>query len=64
MILQFGQDQARRLIEGAAFAAEEFMKDFGPMKTTRAFTAYRSNVLQSPCLAYGADPALFADVTN
>jgi len=49
MILQFGKDQARRLIEGAAFAAEEFMKDFGPMNNYASVHGLpQATFLQSP----------------
>lgn len=65
MMLQFGKDQARRLIEGAAFSAEEFMKDFGPMNNYASVHGLpQQRFYNLLCLAYGADPTLFADVTN
>lgn len=65
MMLQFGKDQARRLIEGAAFSAEEFMKDFGPMGNYASVHGLpQQRFYNLLCLAYGADPKLFADVTN
>jgi hypothetical protein len=65
MMLQFGKEQARRLIEGAAFSAEEFMKDFGPMDNYASVHGLpQQRFYNLLCLAYGADPKLFADVTN
>jgi hypothetical protein len=65
MILQFGKDQALRFIEGAAFSAEEFMKNFGPMDNYASVHGLpQQRFYNLLCLAYGADPKLFADVTN
>jgi hypothetical protein len=65
IILQFGKDQARRLIEGAAYSAEEFMKNFGPMDNYASVHGLpQQRFYNLLCLAYGADPKLFADVTN
>ena len=70
ILLQFGKEQAHRWVEGAAYAAHEFMKNYkqNPI-VQRSLQAY-SSVHGLPeqryynflCLAYGADPALFADV--
>ncbi len=65
MILQFGKDQALRFIEGAAYSAEEFMKNFGPMDNYASVHGLpQQRFYNLLCLAYGADPKLFADVTN
>jgi hypothetical protein len=65
MILHFGKDQARRFIEGAAYSAEEFMKNFGPMDNYASVHGLpQQRFYNLLCLAYGADPKLFADVTN
>jgi hypothetical protein len=65
LMLQFGKDQARRFIEGAAFAAEEFMKDFSPMDNYASVHGLpQQRFYNLLCLAYGADPKLFADVAN
>jgi hypothetical protein len=70
IMLQFGKEQAHRWVEGAAYAAHEFMKDYKENPTVfRSLQAY-SSVHGTPeqryynflCLAYGADPVLFADV--
>jgi hypothetical protein len=70
ILLQFGKEQAHRWVEGAAYAAHEFMKNYKQNPTVqRSLQAY-SSVHGLPeqryynflCLAYGADPVLFADV--
>jgi hypothetical protein len=66
LMLRFGKEQGRRWVEGAAYSAQEFMKDFG------AGDSDYSDVHGLPeqrfynliCLAYGADPLMFADVTS
>jgi hypothetical protein len=70
IMLQFGKDQAHRWVEGASYAAHAFMKNYrqNPI-VQRSLQAY-SSVHGLPeqryynflCLAYGADPVLFADV--
>jgi hypothetical protein len=72
IMLQFGKDQARRLIGGAAYAANEIIKNYNQdSKVEKTLQKYSSvhglpeqrfyNLL---CLAYGADPKLFADVVE
>jgi Putative metallopeptidase len=72
IMLQFGQDQARRLIGGAAYAANEVIKNYNQdTKVEKTLQKYSSvhglpeqrffNLL---CLAYGADPKVFADVVE
>jgi len=65
LMLHFGKDQARRWIEGAAYSAEEFMTNFGPMDNYASVHGLpQQRFYNLLCLAYGADPALFADVAN
>jgi hypothetical protein len=65
LMLHFGKEQARRWIEGAAYSAEEFMKDFGPMDNFASVHGLpQQRFYNLLCLAYGADPVLFADVTH
>jgi len=68
-ILHLGKDRARGLIGGAAYAFHEFLKDYKENpKVLVPLTAFSSNH-GSPeeryynllCIAYGADPKLFAD---
>jgi hypothetical protein len=65
IMLGFGKDQARRWVEGAAYTSDEFMadvpwgKDFASVHGLPEQRFY--NLI---CLAYGADPATFADVTS
>jgi hypothetical protein len=72
IMLQFGKDQARRLIGGAAWAWRAYLGDYkrNPMVRMRisAFAGNHGlpeerfyNVL---CLAYGADPVLFVDAVD
>jgi Putative metallopeptidase len=68
IMLQFGQDQARRLIGGAAYAYHMYVQN--PQVTTPL--AAFSDVHGAPaqrfynliCLAYGANPTVFADVVD
>lgn len=66
IMLQFGKDQARRLVAAAAYSYREFLIHPKVTAPLAAFSDKHSppatrfyNML---CLAYGADPALFADV--
>jgi hypothetical protein len=73
IMLQFGKDQARRLVGGAAYAANEIIKNYdlnskveekplGKYSSVHGLPEQRFfNLL---CLAYGADPKLFADVVE
>jgi hypothetical protein len=68
IMLQFGKDQARRLITGAAYSYKKYIQN---VKVTAPLAAF-SDVHGAPaqrfynlvCLAYGADPVLFADVVE
>lgn len=68
IMLQFGKDQARRLITGAAYSYKKYIQN---AKVTAPLAAF-SDVHGAPpqrfynlvCLAYGADPVLFADVVE
>ena len=68
IMLQFGKSDARRLIGGAAYSYRKYLKQ----PTVTAPLKDFSDVHGSPqqrffnliCLAYGADPVLFADVAQ
>jgi len=68
IMLQFGEDQARRLIGGAAYAYHMYVQN---SRVTAPLTAF-SDVHGAPaqrffnliCLAYGANPTVFADVVD
>ena len=68
IMLQFGKDQARRLIGGAAYAYHLYMQN---PQVTAPIAAF-SDVHGAPaqrfynliCLAYGANPTVFADVVD
>ncbi len=72
IMLQFGKDQARRLIGGAAYAANEIIKNYNLNTNVEKPLGKYSSVHGLPeqrffnllCLAYGADPKLFADVVE
>jgi hypothetical protein len=65
LMLHFGKDQARRWVLGAAYSAEEFMKDFGPMDNYASVHGLpQQRFYNLLCLAYGADPKMFGDVTH
>jgi hypothetical protein len=65
LMLHFGKDQARRWILGAAYSAEEFMKDFGPVDNFASVHGLpQQRFYNLLCLAFGADPKTFADVTH
>jgi hypothetical protein len=72
IMLQFGEDQARRLIGGAALTAAEFMKNYKQNPDVEKRLEKYSSVHGLPeqrfynfvCLAYGANPKLFADVVE
>ena len=65
VMLQFGEDQARRWIEGAAYTSDEFMADV-PWGKNYASThgLPQQRFYNLICLAYGADPVAFAGVTE
>ena len=68
IMLQFGKEQARKLITGAAYSYRKYLQN---PKVTAPLAAF-SDVHGAPaqrfynlvCLAYGADPQLFADVVE
>ena len=70
LMLQFGRDQAHRWVEGAAYAAHEFIMYHKENPDVHKRLEKFSSVHGLPeqrfynglCLAYGADAALFTDV--
>jgi len=65
IMLEFGRDQARRWIEGAAYTSDEFMGDVPWGKNYASVHGLpQQRFYNLICLAYGADPATFADVTE
>ena len=68
IMLQFGKEQAHKLITGAAYSYKKYIQN---SKVTVPLAAF-SDVHGAPaqrfynlvCLAYGADPVLFADVVD
>jgi Putative metallopeptidase len=71
-MLAFGKEQARRLIGGAAWAYKEYISDYRTNPEVKIRLAgFASNHGQPEerfynlmCMAYGADPVTFADVTE
>lgn len=68
IILHFGKDQAQRLIRGAAYSYKKYLLKPKVTAPLAAFSDAHSppatrfyNIL---CLAYGADPVLFAEFTT
>ena len=68
VMLQFGKDDARRLITGAAFAYERYVQNPEVSAPLAAFSDVHAPPAQRYfnmlCLAYGANEALFADVVE
>jgi hypothetical protein len=65
IMLHFGHDQARRWIEGAAYTSDEFMADVPWGKNYASVHGLpQQRFYNLLCLAYGADPVTFADVTE
>jgi hypothetical protein len=65
IMLHFGRDQARRWIEGAAYTSDEFMADVPWGKNYASVHGLpQQRFYNLVCLAYGADPVTFADVTE
>ena len=66
IMLQFGKDDARRLITGAAFAYERYVQNPQISAPLAAFSDVHAPPAQRYfnmlCLAYGANEELFADV--
>jgi putative metallopeptidase DUF4344 len=71
-MLHLGKDRARGLIGGAAYAYHEYIKGFKDNPDVRVPLVAFSSTHGSPeerfynllCIAYGADPTLFADVVE
>ena len=64
-MLQIGKDQARRWVEGAAYTSDEFMGDVPWGKNYASVHGLpEQRFYNLVCLAYGADPVTFADVTK
>ena len=72
IMLQFGKEQARRLIGGAAWAWRAYLGDYkrNPMVRMRMAAFAGNHGLPEErfynllCLAFGADPVLFADAAD
>src|SRR5262249_28741454 len=66
LMLQFGRDQARGLITGAAYSYNKYVQIPEVMAPLHAFSdihgAPARRFYNLLCLAYGADPALFVDL--
>jgi hypothetical protein len=65
IMLQFGKDQSRGLITGAAYSYKKYVQGSEVMAPLAAFSDVHAAPAQRfynlLCLAYGADPVLFAD---
>jgi hypothetical protein len=68
MMLQFGREEARRLIGGAAYSYRNFVHDPKYVVPLEAFSSAHGAPAQRfynlLCMAYGADAKLFADVVE
>ena len=68
IMLQFGKDQAHRLISGAAHSYHKYLLHAKVTAPLAAFSDAHSppatRFYNMVCLAYGADPVLFADVVT
>lgn len=72
VMLQMGKDQAKRLIDGAAWAWRAYVADYRTHPVVQEqLAAFASNHGQPQerfynlmCLAYGADPVTFGDLTQ
>jgi hypothetical protein len=72
LMLHFGKDQAHRWVEGGAYAQHQFLEGFKENPEVQKRLEYFSGTHGTPeqrfynelCLAYGADPVLFADVVG
>jgi hypothetical protein len=66
LMLRLGQDQARRLISGAAYYFRRNLQDQNVTLKLKTFSNAHSQPQQRfynlLCVAYGADPAAFADL--
>lgn len=72
VLLQFGHDQARRLVKGAAYAGHKLVEMIQKNPdVTKPLTKFSSNhglpeqrFFNLLCMAYGADPVTFAGVVD
>jgi hypothetical protein len=68
IMLQFGKEQARALIGGAAYSYHRYVQNPQVTAPLAAFSdvhgAPAQRFFNLLCLAYGADPVLFADVVE
>ena len=68
IMLQFGKDQSRRLILGAAYSYKKYLQSSEVTAPLAAFSDVHAPPAQRfynlICLAYGADATLFADVVD
>jgi hypothetical protein len=72
LMLQFGKDQAHRWVEGAAYTAHDLVKNYKENPAVERRLEKFSSTHGLPeqrfynglCLAYGADPELFADLVD
>jgi hypothetical protein len=68
MMLHFGKDEARRLIAGAAYSYRNFVQSSASIVPLQAYSDVHGLPAQRfynlLCMAYGADPGVFADVVE
>jgi hypothetical protein len=68
IMLQFGKDQSRRMISGAAYSYKKYLQSAEVTAPLAAFSDVHAPPAQRfynlICLAYGADATLFADVVD
>ena len=68
IMLQFGKDQSRRMISGAAYSYKKYLQSSEVTAPLAAFSDVHAPPAQRfynlICLAYGADATLFADVVD
>ena len=68
IMLQFGKHEARRLVSGAAYSYRNFVQSSASIVPLQAYSDLHGLPAQRffnlLCMAYGADPILFADVVE
>jgi len=68
LMLHFGKSEARRLIAGAAYSYRNFVQSSASIVPLQAYSDVHGLPAQRfynlLCMAYGADPKLFADVVE
>jgi|SoiMethySBSTD1v2_1073268.scaffolds.fasta_scaffold08026_2 Putative metallopeptidase len=68
IMLHFGKNEARRLIAGAAYSYRNFVQSSASIVPLQAYSDLHGLPAQRfynlLCMAYGADPKLFADVVE